>query len=130
MCIRDRYELAAGRRAALGQRQRHVADLRHQHGQVHRDVAAPQPRELARLRRRDIPVDLAVLMSEIGDVALALTERGAPSRGELVQVAATALAWADVAQRTGLGVAAARDRAADAREIAAPRNESRFACLD
>jgi hypothetical protein len=94
------------------------------------ELVAECSRELARLRRRDIPVDLAVLMSEIGDVALALTERGAPSRGELVQVAATALAWADVAQRTGLGVAAARDRAADAREIAAPRNESRFACLD
>lgn len=87
-------------------------------------------RELRRLRKREVPVDLAHLMTEIGEVATAMLERGAPSRGELVQVAATALGWADRAQRQGQALAEARDRALDAREAEADTDSSRFEALD
>jgi hypothetical protein len=57
-------------------------------------------REVGRQTARDgNGPTLAHLMTEIGEVATALLERGAPQRGELVQVAAVALGWAEATAR-------------------------------
>lgn len=97
-------------------------------GELARDLMREVDRLL--LRHRAVPVDLAHLMTEIGEVATALLERGAPSRGELLQVAAVAIAWADVAQRTSVALAEGRDRATDERQAIVLDEASRFESLD